>query len=163
MKKFFAILLICTLLTACAGETPPSETSIPLPETSAPMAETSPVYTYTLYIPNSNADGFDTKQIEAPEITPENVLTELQKAVVLTQNVFINAFHIEDGQLRIDFNSVFADIICTTGTAGEYMIMGSVVNTFLGAFNAESVLITVDGEILESGHVIYDFPITHME
>ena len=39
------------------------------------------------------------------------------------------------------------------------MVVGSVVNTFLDAFQAESVYFTVDGQILESGHVIYDFAI----
>ena len=43
------------------------------------------------------------------------------------------------------------------------MIMGSVVNTYLSAYDAESVFITVNGEILETGHMIYDFPITYME
>ena len=42
----------------------------------------------------------------------------------------------------------------------RYVIVGGlpdVVNTFLDAFQAESVYFTVDGQILESGHVIYDF------
>jgi len=65
--------------------------------------------------------------------------------------------------LNIDFNRSFADLICSMGTAGELMITGSVVNTFLSAFQAESVYFTVDGEILESGHVIYDFPLTFVE
>ena len=152
MKKVFPILLIIILLTACGNKTTPTE---------APT--TAHLLTYTLYIPNNNADGFDTKEISVQEITHENVLDELQKAVVLTENVWINEFLIEDNQLKIDFNIVFADILCTTGSAGEYMIMGSVVNTFLSAFDAESIFITVNGEILETGHVIYDFPITYME
>ena len=152
MKRLFAILPISLLLTACGKEAPPTE-----------AATTAPMLTYTLYIPNSNADGFDTNEISVQEITPENILDELQTAVVLTENVWINDFQIEDSQLKIDFNVVFADILCTTGSAGEYMVMGSVVNTFLSAYQAESVFITVNGEILETGHVIYDFPITYME
>ena len=152
MKKVFPILLIIVLLTACGNKTTPTE---------APT--TALLLTYTLYIPNSNADGFDTKEISVQEITHENVMDELQKAVVLTENVWINEFLVEDNQLKIDFNIVFADILCTTGSAGEYMIMGSVVNTYLSAYQAESVFITVNGEILETGHVIYDFPITNME
>ena len=46
------------------------------------------------------------------------------------------------------------------GTAGESATIKAVVNTFLDAYGAQEAYITVDGEILESGHVIYDFPRT---
>ena len=43
------------------------------------------------------------------------------------------------------------------------MITGSVVNTYITAFQAESVYFTINGNILESGHVVYDFPLTFTE
>jgi hypothetical protein len=43
------------------------------------------------------------------------------------------------------------------------MVLGSLVNTYLSAYQAETVLITVEGQILESGHVIYDFPMGYFE
>ena len=46
----------------------------------------------------------------------------------------------------------------TMGTSGELMVTGTVVNTLIDAFDVEYVSFTVDGEIFESGHVIYDFP-----
>ena len=49
------------------------------------------------------------------------------------------------------------------GTAGEYLLLGSVVNTFLDNLDGESILITVDGETLESGHEIYDRELTFYE
>lgn len=49
------------------------------------------------------------------------------------------------------------------GTSGENMLLGCVVNTFLDAYKAETVFITVDGGILESGHAIYDFPLHYVD
>ena len=51
------------------------------------------------------------------------------------------------------------------GTAGEYIIIGSLVNTFLENYQdtVTSIFITVNGEIIESGHVIYDFELIRYE
>ena len=69
----------------------------------------------------------------------------------------------EGSQLFLDFNAAFSDQLVTYGTAGELMMIGSVVNTFLSAYGADTVMITVDGQIMESGHVIYDFPLAYHE
>ena len=60
--------------------------------------------------------------------------------------------------LELDFNQAFAELLCSMGSSGEYIIVGAMVNSFLDAFGAARLMFTVDGEILETGHVIYDFP-----
>ena len=87
-------------------------------------------------------------------------MNELKSQKVLPDTVSINSFAIDSSVITIDFNKAFADTVCSMGTSGELMIVGSVVNTFLDAFQAESVYFTVDGQILESGHTIYDFNLT---
>ena len=42
-------------------------------------------------------------------------------------------------------------------------MMGSVVNTLLAAYAAQSVCISCEGEIMETGHSIYDFPLSFYE
>jgi len=180
MKRLLSVILICALLAGCAAAADQKEaTVLPIIETDPPAAEqselpavtetdppvTQPPMTlvYQIYLPNDNADGFDVEFVETAQITPESVLAELQSRDALPDTVAINEFGSEGTQLNIDFNRSFADLICSMGTAGELMITGSVVNTFLSAFQAESVYFTVDGEILESGHVIYDFPLTFVE
>ena len=58
----------------------------------------------------------------------------------------------------MNFSASFRDLINTMGTRGEYIIIGSVVNTFLTAYpECETVFLKADGNILESGHNVYDF------
>ena len=49
------------------------------------------------------------------------------------------------------------------GTSGERMVIGSVVNTLIANYEVETVSITVEGDIWESGHVIYDSPMGFFE
>ena len=158
MKHIISILLICTILTGCAKNTP--ETGI---STETIQQTEAPVLHYTLYIPNNNADGWITEDITVSEITPEDILSQLQRRGIIDTDAIIQEFHIENNVLNMDFNDVFAQQLCSTGTAGEMMIVGSIVNTFLNAYQAEKIYFTVNGGVLESGHVIYDFPLTYME
>lgn len=167
---FLTFLLLCTLLTGCstAPATPimTLDTQPPvIEEISTATPETAPTATviYTLYIPNDDAETFTEITVESDQISADNVLAALQEYLVLPDTVKLNAFGSSGTQLIMDFNQPFGDLICATGTSGERMITGSVFNTFLNAFQAESVVFTVEGEILESGHVIYDFPIGYIE
>lgn len=128
---------------------------------TTPTESLDMVFTYTVYTPNENADGLNEEVIETNVVNPESVLAELQKRNVLPEDVVVNSCSIDDGLVNIDFNQAFADVICSTGTSGELMVVGSVVNTYLSAFGADSIYFTVDGEILESGHTIYDFVMSY--
>ena len=174
MKTLALILLLCLTLTGCfppsrpamvgsdgptQAQTDPTAQANAGPAPSVPAAQVS----YTLYLPNENADGFITRTVLTDRITADEILLELQMAHALPDTVILNAFGSKDDQLILDFNSAFADAVNAMGTSGEYMIIGSLVNTFLNAFQAQSLTFTVEGEILESGHVIYDFPLTIYE
>ena len=164
MKKLLLFLLCALMLTGC---------STPKPDVSAPTQESIPVSSkpevtesYLIYLPLESADGFERKVLNVAEITPESVLGELQGHNVLPKNIMINLLEVKGTQLNLDFNQAFADLVCSTGTAGEMMIIGSVVNTYLSAYQSsqvECVLITVEGSTWESGHVIYNEPIGPME
>ena len=68
-----------------------------------------------------------------------------------------------DSQIFLDVSQAFGDAASTPGTAGETMLLGSLVNTMLTYYNAETLTLTVDGAVLETGHNVYDTPFTRME
>ena len=163
MKKILCVLLVGVLLIglAACGKAPTNtesgnNTNTSSQSSSSSSSDTQPK-TYSVYIPNDNANGFVVETIQVEEISAENILSELINQNVLPETVSINSFNVDAGLITIDFNQAFADLVCSMGSSGELMIVGSVVNTFLDAFQAEYVYFTVNGQVLESGHITYDF------
>lgn len=153
--KIFSILICCLLFTGCTGTTVS-------PASASTVVTTQPLEILTVYIPNDNADAFIQTEAAVPEITKEAIVALLINAGVLSDGTTINALEFDAGSrlMKTDFNAPFRQLLQTMGTAGEYMIMGSVVNTFLSAFDADFITITVDGAVLETGHSVYDQPLT---
>lgn len=177
MKQLLIILLCCLLLAACAPKIPvptiaptaPPATTMPT-EASTEASTEAPTFaptevptesltcSFTLYHGDENAEKLLPKEVFVPEINEATVIEQLIAAGVLREGVAVNTLEKNGTQLNIDFNQEFADLVCSMGTSGEYIIVGSTVNTFLSAYQADTVFFTINGEILESGHVIYDFP-----
>ena len=176
MKKLIALLLCGLLLTGCVYTTTPPEGSIPTkptetpptttptePATEPPTAAPDPI-TFTLYSGNENADGFNTQELLMDERDPQIILDRLIEVGVLPEGTALLSLEIQESCLHLDFNDPFLNHLYTMGTAGERMMMGSVVNTFLSAYpEADRITITVNGQIIESGHVVYDFELTFFE
>ena len=56
----------------------------------------------------------------------------------------------------LDMNQAFEDYLNHLGTSGEYIVMGSLVNTFLDCYQCDLMIVTADGKVLETGHTIYE-------
>lgn len=125
-------------------------------EQQNPAAETK---TLTIYSSNDNADGFVTEEVEASEVTAEWLLGQLASRGTVPGEV--QALSCTETQvdgvkaLNLDLNQAFGNALGSTGTAGEYMTLGSIVNTFLDAFDCEKIQITVEGATLATGHTDY--------
>ena len=171
MKNLFILMIISLLLTGCT--TAPGQTSEPTnpPElstvesdTPAPLdteeTEAVQITLMKVFYPDENAINFLTTVVEGDNLT---FLDAMIQVGVLNEEININTITIEESHLTIDFNAAFRDLVCTMGTSGERMIIGSVVNTLIENYGVDSISITVDGDIWESGHVIYDFPMGFFE
>ena len=162
MKKLLILAGLCLLLTGCAAPQT-QETTSQTEESTAQITEDlsgTELTVFTVYTPNETYDGFIATEVQGEKLT---VLGALIDAGVLTDDVQVNYYAWEGTVVTADFNAAFRDLLNSQGTAGERMLMGCVVNTLLSANNAETVMITVDGETLESGHVVYDFPMEFFE
>ena len=173
MKKLIALLLCALLLCGCTPEAQPTEPATEPPtekvtESDVQMATvpaTIPeVLTVTIYRGNANADGFETTEFEVEEMNTDVLVEKLIEVGVLNEDVLIGSMQFKDGGIVLNFNQAFVDQLNTMGTSGERMLVGSVVNTFLSAFeNVDTVSIRVNREIIESGHVVYDEPMGFFE
>ena len=93
------------------------------------------------------------------EITPEILIMNLVSYQVLPDTVTVESFSEETGtdkRLLLDLSSDFGSWLSSMGTSGEMIVMGSLVNTFLHAYDASAMKVTVEGQVLETGHQIYD-------
>lgn len=143
MKKITVLALLLTiLLTACAQP---------------------PGHDVVLYLPNETADGYleKTVRIDGETLQPQAVVDALAKEGALPEGIQVLSLgRTEDMQLVLDLSSSFAETLRATGTSGETMRVGSLVDTFLNAWGADQLTLTCDGDFLETGHNLYDTPLS---
>lgn len=168
MKKKFALWLAFLMLFLAAGCT--NETH----DIDAPGAEAGPAGGETqeetvepvkvlIYNGNAAADGFEQKEVEIQGLTPQNLISELAAVNVVSIDTEVNSFGQDGKSLKLDLSKGFSQYVNMMGTSGEFIVMGGLVNTFLTAYDADEILITVDGKTLETGHASYEKPLGFFE
>ena len=172
MKKIAFLLIFCLLLAGCAPSRP-VEQAAPTTDTQEETTSAPAQMSVTLYLPNDNADGFVTREVTLPREAPGNITEQLIQMDALAEDILeqlvqagalpegVRVLSMDNGAL--DLNSAFLSFLNTMGTSGEYVVMGSVVNTYLTAFGLDRITITVEGNVPETGHSIYDEPLRMYE
>ena len=193
MKKILSLLFCLALvfsLCACGEETPPPTTPVPdqveapvlpVPEDSPePVPETSaepeaapevskepsaaPGISVTLYKGDDNAEFVIPVECEIAEQSPQAIADKLVELGVFSAPVTANSFTVDNSNvIHLDMGQDFAAQIFSSGTAGEHIMVGSLVNSFISVYEADAVLITVEGSTFESGHAIYDYALSFFE
>lgn len=161
MKKRLVLWLALLMLfsvTGCANET--ADVKTPDVEQQPENGEEAEEETKVLiYYGNADADGFEQKEVMIKGLTPENLIGELRKLSVVSIDTEVKAFEQDGKNLKLDLSKGFSGYLNMMGTSGEYIVMGGLVNTFLTAYDGENILITVEGETLETGHTSYEAPL----
>lgn len=170
MKKNLALLLALGLLAGCAPQQgkPAASGTVSGAASGAVSGAASGKTQYepvTLFVPNESADGLNEQTVQLQLADPENKngpAADLIEALVadgaLPEGTELNAAVFKDGKLRIDLNQSFAQGLLQSGTAGETMILASLINTLWAYYSPDELTLTADGEPLETGHNIYDEP-----
>ena len=167
MKKVFSLLLACVLalalLSACSGKPeadPPVET--PPTQTAAAGADTS----CKVYFPNDAASDLraGTVQITGAEADvtvayAQAIVDQLIAHDALPKDSKVLAISKDGSALSLDMDEAFLAGLRQSGSTGESMYLGSLVNTFLENFNCETVRVTVEGRAFSTAHADYDKPL----
>ena len=83
---------------------------------------------------------------------------------VLEAETAIRSAQLDGDVLRLDLTDAAAAQLRSCGTSGELLYVRGIVNTALEyVTEADSVMLTVDGAVLETGHQIYDYPMFFTE
>ena len=183
-QYLFAAAALCLMLAGCGGtdgnapaengntqegnvQEPNSGTEyvseIKEPASEAELSLDDGTVEITLYYGNANADGFDTETVTLQELTPENIIAALAEKSVVPKETEVLSFSDGGEQLTLDLSAEFEQFVSNYGTAGEYVSVGGVVNTFLEAYDAEYLTILVEGNAWSSGHADYEAPLGRFE
>ena len=117
----------------------------------------------SIFYSNAQATGFEKAEVSLEQLTPDNLLAELAKVNVVSYDTKALNFSKSGKSLTLDLSADFSNYINMMGTAGEYIVLGSLVNTFLTAYDTDDILITIKGNTLETSHAIYDKALTMYE
>lgn len=163
MKRFLIMLLAAVLILSLAGCGNDDETVIKAvqdtEEGSGELIEA--VY----YHGDDNAEKLIEEKAELPlGYGVQDVLDLLFEKEVLNERVRVNSSNQEGEELlSIDLSHEFQDQLRSCGTAGEFILMGSLVNTLIKNFEVSGINISIEGQCLESGHEIYDYTLNYFE
>ncbi len=154
--------LVAVLAVGCANTEEAVVTPEVQPETEEVVAEVVEV-PIKLYFSNVSANGLTEKEISLPELTADNIIDALAGVNVVSYDTKVKSF-VQDGpHLVLDLSKDFEHYLGMMGTEGEYLVLGGLVNTFLDAYEAEDILVTVEGKTLETGHASYESAMTYFE
>ncbi len=141
--KLLAPALFLYLLCACAAR------------------ETKPAV--TLFVPNDDATSFVEQSASLSGDSAQAVVDALCEAGALPEGVEVLSCSLEgkgqDARLSLDLSAAFSEAMQTAGSAGEAMTLGSLANTMLVYYDAQTLSLTCEGEPLATGHNIYDEPL----
>lgn len=172
VEKILIIVLAVTLsvsLGACGKISAPPEPPQPStssdaiiitaeesPQPSEAVSGTAAPVSVTLYHSDETAENIVSEAALLPELSAQALVELLSSSGIIAENVIVNSFSIDGGSILLDLSAEFSAGLNQMGSSGEYLMLGSLVNTFLDAFSADSILITVAGHPLETGHAVYD-------
>lgn len=116
----------------------------------------------TIYYGNGASDKLDTEISTMEELTADNLLNALAGHNIVSIGTKVNSCEeVEENGIKflyLDLDKTFREYLKTMSDESEKVIIASLTATFLEAYDAERIVITVDGKVLETNHKTYDEP-----
>ncbi len=120
-----------------------------------------------IYYGNGASDKLNTEVSAMEQLTPENLISALAGHNIVPIGTKVNVFYAEKESgktawtLQLDLDKAFREYLKTMNDESEKIILASISATFLEAYDAESIMITVDGKVLETNHAVYEEPFSN--
>ncbi|MDE5597716.1 MAG: GerMN domain-containing protein [Lachnospiraceae bacterium] len=167
-KKATALLSLVILcgLAACGNATQEAEAAVIEVTADAPVNEETEEAVQTdvmIYYGNGASDNLDMEISTMEQVTADNLIDALAKHNIVSIGTKVNSFDEEDNNgvktLHLDLSKTFHEYLKTMTEEGENIIMCSVAATFLKAYDADEIAITVEGDVLQTDHATYEEPL----
>lgn len=117
----------------------------------------------TIYYGNGASEMLSSEKTAMEQVTAEKLIEALLRHNIVSLGTKVNSFEEEDAdgvkKLKLDLSKTFREYLKTMTQEGEKIIISSVAATFLEAYGAEEITITVEGKALETEHASYEEPI----
>lgn len=159
----FSLVILCGL-AACGNA--PQELSAVEVTADAPINEETEEAVQTdvkIYYGNGASDELNREEITVEQLTADNLIDALAKHNIVSIGTKVNSFDEEENNgvktLHLDLSKTFHEYLKTMTQEGENIIMCSVAATFLEAYNADEITITVEGDVLQTDHAVYEEPL----
>lgn len=171
MKKqigYLLLLLVCICLGGCGKKetgsellTETKEAVVPVKETVEPVVEkTTEGIALHIYSGDEQAENIVQKTVYVEEVTEQVVMEQLLSALLMDETCGLKEISFGtyggDKVIMLDMNQAFSDYLNRLGASGEYIVMGSLVNTFLDCYQCDLLLVTAEGRVLKTEHSIYE-------
>ena len=143
-------------------EMPIEENELVLQE-ETPDEEEIPQVEVTIYYGNGASNELKAEISTMEQVSAENLIDALIRQNIVSLGTKVHSFEEKDENgekmLYLDLSKTFREYLKTMTQEGENIIMSSVTTTFLEAYGADKIVITIDGDVLETEYGTYSEPL----
>ncbi|MCI9252495.1 MAG: DUF4163 domain-containing protein [Lachnospiraceae bacterium] len=160
----WGVLSVLLFLTACGKKGQTKEPAVTAREEALSEKETENTGSFgipiRIYHSDDKGENLCVSTARTEEITPEILLLNLSFYHMVPDTMTVQEFgkkNQEDGLLlTLDLPQEFQEYLSRLSGQEETLVMGSMVNTFLDAYQGTAILITVEGAALSTDYGIYE-------
>ncbi len=168
-RGYLFIILACICMAGCGTRETGSELLDQMQEAVQPTKETiaEPVLEETvegirlhLYGGDEDAKNIVRQTVYVDKVTEQRIVAELVKLLNMDDGIAVKSLTFGtyggDKIAILDMNQAFADYLERLSASGEYIVVGSLVNTFLECYQCDLMLLTAEGKVLRTGRGSYE-------
>lgn len=168
-KKWLPMIGITILLcAACGKEQVPAVNQESTEEVQESLQQTTeesadPVQV-RIYFSRIGEMGLESAEETLNGLRPENIISHLSLHNITSIDTKVNSFseEKENGKkiLYLDLTKAYGEYVNTMNEQSEELILAALTKTFLEAYDADGLMLTVEGKLLTTSHQTYHAPLT---